>query len=527
MAATLKLSDGITVVDLLDILTSDGWSTTTSNEKVWENFSCVYEGTDAAIRSLKNDIDYLAQRAYDYHKNKLRADAVWLKAASDGEPLRKALVYEIQSEILADESLSSPLLGLDVALINLAVLRHRDWEVNSASAGDITIDQHSVSGAGGIVYLTSPHDRADNGTSDGRIKSTYITMTGVSQAWLGIHPAYAGYKGLLASQTLPLTWEAELSGNSATSGDASAGEYDYLNIGSVAVQHDYYLSTYCATTDLDDMVGKYLILGRLSVDATTTTAVVELNQYSNGGLTYAGTTIIEGETAWLLYPLGYIEFPPVPNRDDVVVGLNDFALQGFTVSVKSPDDSGTLYLDCFYLIPAEHMFYVKGWDPTATYNSIRLFTNPDDSNFALGQSSTAHGGLDSAFEDWLYPIDAGVLMFCAQADTVHSLSTTATITMTVGKRWKTYYQTGVVEYAMEEVGSASRSKSPSASLSPSPSASVSPTPSPTKSPSHSKSPSASRSPSKSNSPSRSPSASISPSQKAQPQSPSASISPSS
>ncbi len=95
MAALLQLSDGTTTINLLSgyfLLEAGGWSTVTSNDKVWETIDLVASATDANIRATKIDLDKLAWIAETYHNNKQKDAAVWFQWNADGETTKRALV---------------------------------------------------------------------------------------------------------------------------------------------------------------------------------------------------------------------------------------------------------------------------------------------------------------------------------------------------------------------------------------------------------------------------------------------------
>jgi hypothetical protein len=154
-----------------------------------------------------NDYWYipLAQRAADYHNNIIRSNTVWLQAQTEGEELRQSLVYEIQSQIHADENLSSPLLSLGTALWTITILRHPDWE---SEDNFIEVTDSGISMDGDTIVWDMPATDTEYGTSDGRISKLLITPDDeIQQLWIGIHPAYNGYDPGESGTPFDPVWE--------------------------------------------------------------------------------------------------------------------------------------------------------------------------------------------------------------------------------------------------------------------------------------------------------------------------------
>jgi hypothetical protein len=436
MAQVVKLvCAALTDVDLLSgniKLSSDGWETTTSNEKVWETITLVGAATDANIRTTKDQIDDMAEQARQYNLNPRVADEVWFQWNADSESAKQALVYEIQSEILAHESLSSPLLGGDVAIMKIAIQRHPENENTSAT----TDTASGVSTLGGQWTIGNI-----SGSSPQRIQKLQISTAdaGIRQEiWVGIRPLYEGVGSFTA------LWEAEDGGTgsgvtSPADGTASGGnkiQADLTVTANDGLKSEISIANVVGS-NYNHFIGKYHVLARMKVASSATQVMVELAQWWKGSYSSQGITFVDGETSWKLFSLGTISLPPFADRGNVASGHADFDDCGFAVLANSVDDTGTLDIDCYVLIPAEHSVTILGAGVDTTDN-LWLYTDPDEGQWAIGESSQALGGLQPSFENWEYPVGGGLLVVAAQASTGHTLSRTVAFSISLYPRWKSY-----------------------------------------------------------------------------------------
>jgi hypothetical protein len=436
MAQYLQISDGTTTVDLLAgnlKLSADGWRTTTSKEKVWEIIELVSNATDANIRTTKDEIDELAEQARQYLLNPLIADPVWFLWRSEGESAKEALVFDIESEILAHDPLSSPLLGSNVVVLRLAIQRHPEYENSVAtytSSSGVSADggKWTIGNAAG----TSPERMANFivGTSD----AAYIHQ----KIWLGIRPLYEGVGSFVA------LWEAEdgSTGSGVTApADGTASGGNKLLCDLTVTANDGLKSNITigdiVGSNYNDFIGKYHVLARMKVASAATKVLVELAQYWSGSHSYQGTTFIEGETSWKLYSLGTVSFPPTGDKENVGSASASFQNCGFSIYANSTDDTGSLSIDCYYLIPAEHSLTILGAAVDSS-TDLNLLTSPEDQVWGLGDSTQAQGGLQIAPHNWRYPVGGGLLVAVASSDSAHVLSKTLDLEVYLYPRWKTF-----------------------------------------------------------------------------------------
>lgn len=441
MAALLQLTDGTTTVNLLSgyfKLSADGWGTVTSGDKVWETIDLVASASDSNIRTTKKQLDTLAFNAEQYHLNKQLSAGVWFQWNADGETAKRALVYQIESEILADENLSSPMLGKSVALLRVSILRHQYYEVVT---GDITGDKDDISLSGGTWNIRSTISSNNMGTAAGRIKKLYIETntagTAIQELWIGVRPYYKGTSSFVS------LWEAEDGSGGTSGGDSQASGGSRVAFDLTSEINDGYrmqmlIDNVIADTNYSHFVGKYLVLARMKVDSADTEVNVELRQYWQGSHSHVGSTYIDGPTSYKLFPLGEISFPPTGNRDSTASDHADFKYCGFSIFAHSTDATGTLYIDCFILIPSEYMVAVEGCNISTTPYTVYLYTDPDDSQWALGTSSLAQGGIMASFHNWSYPVDGGIMYVAGQPSTGHNLTADVNMEITVTPRWRSW-----------------------------------------------------------------------------------------
>ena len=437
MAQALSVTDGTTTVNLLAgnlKLTANGWRTKTSKKKVWENIELVSEATDANIRAAKDDLDELAEAAREYHLNEKKADAVYFKWQSDGESDKQALVYDIESEIMANDPLSSPLLGSNVVILQVAIQRHPEYETTSAT----NTTSNGVSADGGTWAIGNAV-----GTSPERISKFLIWTSDAAyvhqQIYAGIRPLYEGVGSFVA------LWEAEdgtaPTGTTVTDPDGTASGNKSLacdltssvnsGIRTIITIDDVVGSNY------NHFIGKYHILARMKVASGATNVLVELAQVWKGSHSYHGTTFIEGVTVWTLFSLGTVSFPPTGDRGNIASDHADFAECGFSIFARSTDDTGTLDIDCYYLVPAEHTLTILG-TAIDTTDPLTIYTDPDDQVWGLGESTLSQGGLQISPSNWRYPVGGGLMVVVAQADSGHILSKTLDLSIDLTPRWKMF-----------------------------------------------------------------------------------------
>lgn len=448
MAQVLKLTDLDTEIDLLNgdfKLLDEGFTLETGRGYIWQNIDLGSTATDVTVRTTQIRIDQLIEKARSWNPDTddydpVESDPVWLYYQSEGENPKRALVVDGETEIPGSQSKMGPLLGEDAVALRIVLKRKAEAEnVIPANPSKAT-----VSSLGGTWEIGSP-----SGSKDQRIAKLQVdTQTAAfshQQIWFGIRPYYKGISsfnplweaedGSLASNGGTIDADASASGGSRVTTDlsqtANGGLRGQITIGQIA------------GSNYDHFVGKYLVLGRMKLSDGTTQVAVEMRSYWQGSHSSAGLVYIDGTTAWTLIPLGVVMFPPTGNRNSIGSSSTAFQNLGFSIYATRVSGAGNLYMDCFVLIPAEHIVTIRGSRVTVDPITLYLYTDLDDHQWALGESTLSQGGLQPSFESWDYPYGGGLLVAASQADTGHNLTATLDLDMEIYPRWKTFRQDAV------------------------------------------------------------------------------------
>lgn len=444
MTSTLKVYDGTTEVNFLTgslQLQAGGWSTkdASGDGLVWETISLVASDSDADIRSAKINLDILGARARAYQSDKILHDAVWMYWNSDGENERRALVYDITSEIQGDEIFGVPLLGIGVALLRVAIQRKAEYEDSSP----VTIDLGTVDGHGGAVPLP------DIGCSlNGRIAQVIFSGASsqdVTKVWLGLRPTYEGSVGFQA------LWEAgvgTLLGNTVTGSNSFASngvavaipftDYNDLSLPRLTLRMDQAIGG-----NYNSHCGKYLLLGVLNVGAMSTECRVQIRHgYGTAAHNSVLTDTFVGGTAedmkWRLRELGVIDIPPMGNRDKVAT--DGGFVQAYMISVYAErlSPAGTLYLDCFILVPASHLVTMDMVMDAGDGDIVVGYTAPNDEMYAINERPAS---VDSSFQNWEYPSGGGLAVLAIDYPNTSlepDWTETVDVSLVVYPRWTSY-----------------------------------------------------------------------------------------
>lgn len=446
MAKTLQITNGTLTVDLITIgLAANGWSTKTASdgEGIWEVFEIVSDAVDATLRTTKANFDRLIEQALVYKDKLYESVPVLLKWQSEGETSKQALVLNGESEILADE-IYSPLLGLNGggAIMRLAVKRHPDWEIAAETSG-----ADNVSTLGGSFALSI----TKKGTTPGRIAKLLINDGPAElqhKIWCGIRPTRLGTAGFQS------IWEAEdghLFIDAADTVDASASDGNRVTVDFATVPSmikRFTVNWFQASGgNSDDLIGRYLVLGRVKLSTAATEVAVQLRHgwafagsslyQSVVGTTYLSAVDTPALTDWNLVELGVVDIPPTGNRS----GISSAEMGGYSLLIFAQRLAGAnLLFDCFVLIPAEHLFTAIG----ARVNDnvahlLAAYTGPDDFQTAIGVTgSTENHNCEFGFENWRFPIDGGIVVYASQAVDKHVLSENVDLMLTIAPRFKTF-----------------------------------------------------------------------------------------
>jgi hypothetical protein len=447
MATVFKLSHNVlTDVEFNDEFkwTPDGLEFKTGEgEPFWETYKLITKKglTDAQIRGHKDSLDRMIQGARDYHADPTIADPVWLYIQSDGESAKRVLVYDGVSTLQTVETIS-PMLGTKGALyLTVGFLRHHVFENTTVE----TETQSGVSTLGGGTVEPMNH-----GSAPGRIQRALMTSSGSTwdEYWLGIKRGDG--TGVVT------LWEAEDGANVTDASDVVDG---------TASGGDNVTVSFSSDTDMvermnikiDDvsgaaagMMGNWLVLCRCKVDNANTQVAIDLKYGWLAGshnAKSAGITYIDGDTNWLLRPLGTVTFPPGGNREALAATYVTY--QGLSLWAERISASGSLLIDCFVFIPMDAMVHGKGCHlgGATTHIGVHFYTTPEDTYWAaaLKTGATQYYNIEAGFAEglgpWEMPNDAGYVVVAAQGLTAHALSETLSYFLYFYPRWHSYRDT--------------------------------------------------------------------------------------
>jgi len=330
--------------------------------------------------------------------------------------------------------------------LTIAIERDKAWE----EPGKYILSSAGVDDIGGTWVIGS-----DIGSMGQRIAKFKMEPTGFSQAkyWAGIRDIRNGTTGFISK------WEAEdgsLGTDASLAADATASpgagnskvNIDFTTFATMRNRLSIRWSQIQTVGNWDDIIGSYLLLGRLKLDADTTEIAIQIQHgwtQLGGTGTIVGTTFLSGVddsslVNWNFIELGSINIPPTGNRENTITSSDD--IKNYVIQLWSEriSGSGELDIDCFVLIPNEHLFVAKS--PVDINNSVDAFTGPDGYQYALGKDGTTYGNLDFHFTDWFYSIGGGIMVIAVQQTTRSvNLTDTADLTIELYPRWKTFRET--------------------------------------------------------------------------------------
>jgi hypothetical protein len=442
MSREISISDGTTTLNFLTgtLILKDGtWSPKTAVESVWETMELFSNASSANIRTAYDQLEDLFKAGRKYKDSPIEATPVWLTWQSKDETTKRSLVLDGTIEILSS-LISGPMMGKNRINLRVAIQRQRIFEAASSSA----YAPGALSNTGGKATLASL-----GGIEDGRIASLIISSAtaaaALSRIWVGLRPLRNGTTGFIS------LWECENGtvnyGNPGPDTEkiddqtASSAHSVRVNFTMPTLnwRDTIYLSD-IASTNLDDFVGRYLVLGRIKVDAADTQVMIQLQHgwmgFSRGSI--VGTTYISGQTSWKLVELGQVQLPPTGYRGTgptIGSGLGDYALKLYAERISI---SGLLYFDCLILIPAEHLCVINGTSVGLSGGEAAAYVNPlEGDQYAIGaQSNDILGNIEYSFTDWQFPRKGGLLVVAAQGSSAHTLSQTLTPVFAVYPRWR-------------------------------------------------------------------------------------------
>lgn len=381
----------------------------------------------------------MIERTRQAHGDIIDPKFSFLRSYGVNEEVKQCLMYIGYIKMLSQNGVNKSLKD-DKALAEIEIERSPLWESVYDAAQQITESGFSCL-AGTKTFSSIPGDTFarinklffDSGPASGAI----------TEMWLGIRETFNG-----VANFDPL-WEAE----DGTDGTGSATVADATASGGDKKQVSFGTSTLVSrlTIELEDIEavaanradfhGIYLVLARMKVTAASTIGV---QLYS--GVTrseFAWPEIFLTNSNWYLYALGEIEIPMGGNFPDSD-GLSDprhSSLNIYAEHISGTVGSDKLDIDCFILIPAQHILHVSDCDiqDGATASEMYTFVHVNGLqqcfNFENDGDTARDKQNDATFRNWFLPRDDGIMVLAGNRASSHVLTDTLDMEMDYIPRW--------------------------------------------------------------------------------------------
>jgi hypothetical protein len=167
-------------------------------------------------------------------------------------------------------------------------------------------------------------------------------------------------------------------------------------------------------------IGRYMVLLRYSMEDGDTDIVAEMRTGYPSNTTFAphGEHVLDGTTAWRLEPMGEIQIPSWPFRENA--GDPDLVSRDFTIQIHAERTAGTgdLYLDALILIPSEHFMSLEGaiieYDGFAAEVFARISEYGEEVALFFDVDQRIKSNLVASFNNFVYPIEGGLLVVAGE-----------------------------------------------------------------------------------------------------------------
>lgn len=451
MASVLQLTDGTTTVNFLTgnaYLREGGWETQGhSGELVWETFELASGATDANIRTVQAQIDELIQQARDYATDINENVPVVLQWQSDGESAKQALIYDGATEVLSGNRIS-PLLGVNGAFLRVALQRD-DWEATSGTNTSTT----GLSSLGGTWSIGNAAGSAHQRISKFKVGTSYGGIS-IGKVWAGIRPTRNGTAGFISKwdcdQGTPISGDTlTYSGDTGGGGTSVTGMRTTFSTATLAQRFSVRWNQIQTSSNWDDLVGTYLVLGRLRLESATDEIRIQLRHGWSWQSLYAdivGDTFLSAIdnsnlTNYNLVELGTVSIPPTGNRDSAATTSGSIKYYSLQLYAEKVSSSAALRVNCFVLIPTEHMVACEGAViDTTNSGEVEWYTGADGYQYGINSNSSEFWGNCQISIDptWYYPKDGGLLVIAAQPSSLHWYAATVNTNITLYPRYHTF-----------------------------------------------------------------------------------------
>lgn len=418
-------------------------------DRVVETMDLVSEETNAAVIAELVKVEGLLEQARTWPINPVQAGGAWLEwgigaeprvSAEAGYPSKRAWVYSGKLELGGGDVLPGAFLN-DRAVAKLAIERHPLWENLEPVE-----DSFSSYGFGDVEDMTGL--LAEMGTAPARIvQFDFNTVPARTnrEFWIGFRSANRGW-----SDYDPL-WELEDGDNGTDTSDA---------VDATASGGDKITCTFATEEGLDQRTkvsmhqahsgisypehfhGRYIVLLRAKVGSSTECGVVlRWGKYSDEDRARAEEVYISN-TSWKLIELGQVMIPAGGYRDEYnLAGYAELATY-FTMAIDAErlSGSGSLDMDCLYLIPADHYLHAYNTAEAQYGLHVTAMTTPDDqvsARMEVAQVSQSYPSADITTVGWFLPVDLAFAIAAVQEDS-HDLTFNLDWDLSWYPRWMLY-----------------------------------------------------------------------------------------
>lgn len=430
------------------------WRTTPEPENgtITETFELAFTGNDATIRSALDTLSKMVQRVVDWNVDGIVEASVWWEENSAGESttMKRSLITDI-SFAPSQEGPYTQLLGVNAAFYSVMVV-HRDVFEDSDTMSEAT--NSSVSTLGGTASKGTVA-----GSADGRIAGMRITSgqsDHISKLWIGFRSLYGQTSDNIIANFSPLfeaesgsknvgSWITVADSNTSPNGLANnAWEYTTIPT-SLNAAADWYYSRPMTASNSVYARGKYIILGRMKVDAGT--VGVEFC-YGHDCESATPKSIFRNEmqyvsnTAWSLVELGSYRYPMYDRSISMETTFYDTGRFGLRV-MQISGTTNSFRLDCILLIPSDRLIKATGCiNFSSAYTGF--WQTEDDNVVGMNINTSLMGNYyptsDPEFTvtDWARPWDGGILYFAGERSGGHTLGDVLNVSIMFRNRYRAF-----------------------------------------------------------------------------------------
>lgn len=393
--------------------------------------------TDAnIIAAAETSIGELIEVHELANENDRYRESLWFEYSATAETAKRSLIHSI-TFYQSPEGLAHPLLGKTRAVYKMAIT-HGVWEDRTETNGAFT------------AAKTTLGDTATLAAIDGSIPARMMNFQvqgvnggggPITRIWAGIRPTRYGVANM---ETL---WELESGTNGTDATDdeiagaspgTGANNTVVVNFGTNTMINRVGMTVDDAITggNFRHAIGRYLVLLRYSMSSGATNVIAEMRTGYPNNTTFAphGEHPLTGTTDWRLEPMGEIQIPSFPFRENV--GDVDAVARNFTIQIHAIRTAGAnLYLDALILIPSEHFVSVENaaiiYDGLASKMRVRITEYGEEVALQEATDGQLSTNLVSSLNNWRYPIEGGLLVVAGERVS----SSIVTDTISYGISW--------------------------------------------------------------------------------------------